>query len=96
MGVLDEIRAKREKIYAIARRRRGDRLLRSTAVPRNSFNDAMHIAIAATNGMDMLVTWNCTRIANAETLPTIRQVCASAGFSCPEICTPYLTGGTVS
>ena len=70
-----------------------NRLLRSTAVPRNSFNDAMHIAIAAVNEMDILVTWNCAHIANAETLPTIRQVCESIGYRCPEIVTPYFMEG---
>ena len=70
-----------------------NRLLRSTAVPKNSFNDAMHIAIAAVNEMDILVTWNCTHIANVETMPTIRQVCETAGYRCPEICTPYFMEG---
>jgi len=63
-------------------------LLVATAVPRTSFDDAMHIAVAAVNGMDFLVTWNCRHIANAFTMPRIYKVCEEAGFRCPLICTP--------
>jgi len=63
-------------------------LLSATAVPRTSFDDAMHIAVAAVNGMDFLLTWNCRHIANAATMPKIYEVCAGAGYRCPLICTP--------
>ena len=63
-------------------------LLADTAVPRNSYDDALHIATAAINGMDFLVTWNCKHIANAVTRPTIRKTCERLGYACPEICTP--------
>ena len=63
-------------------------LLRETAVPRTSFDDALHIAVAAINKMDFLVTWNCKHIANAVTMPKIYKVCQDAGYSCPLICTP--------
>ena len=63
-------------------------LLRETAVPRTSFDDALHIAVAAVNRMDFLVTWNCKHIANAVTMPKIYKVCQDAGYSCPLICTP--------
>ena len=63
-------------------------LLSDTAVPRNSFDDALHIATAAVNGMDFLVTWNCKHIANAVTRPIIRRTCEKLGYVCPEICTP--------
>ena len=63
-------------------------LLRETVVPRTSFDDALHIAVAAINKMDFLVTWNCKHIANAVTMPKIYKVCQDAGYSCPLICTP--------
>ena len=63
-------------------------LLQETAVPRTSFDDALHIAVAAINKMDFLVTWNCKHIANAVTMPKIYKVCQSAGHTCPLICTP--------
>ena len=65
-----------------------EKLLNETAVPRTSFDDALHIAVAAINGMDFLVTWNCKHIANAATMPKIYKVCQEAGYLCPLICTP--------
>jgi hypothetical protein len=63
-------------------------LLSDAAVPRKSAIDAVHIAIAATHGVDFLVTWNCTHIANAEARLQIEGVCRKAGYSPPVICTP--------
>ena len=72
-----------ERMYGLA-----ERLLEATAVPRTSFDDAVHIATAAIHSMDFLVTWNCSHIANAETRPLIRKTIEAAGYSVPEICTP--------
>jgi len=49
---------------------------------------AGHIAIAVTNGIDYLVTWNCRHIANATTRSQIERVCRSAGYEPTIICTP--------
>jgi hypothetical protein len=51
--------------------------------------DAAHIAIAAAQGMDFLMTWNCRHIANAMTVDRVRELCARLGFPAPVICTPY-------
>jgi hypothetical protein len=58
------------------------------AVPAKARIDAAHIAVAAVNGMDFLVTWNCRHIANAAMESRIREVCARHGWRCPVICTP--------
>jgi len=50
--------------------------------------DALHVALAAVHSVDFLLTWNCRHINNADTKPTIRSICALAGYVCPEICTP--------
>ncbi len=50
--------------------------------------DAVHVSIATVHGMDFLLTWNCTHIANAVMRPKIEKVCRSAGFEPPTICTP--------
>lgn len=63
-------------------------LLRDRAVPVVAAVDALHIAVAAVHGMDFLLTWNCTHIANAATRGTIESTCRSAGLSPPAICTP--------
>lgn len=64
------------------------RLLRETRLPAKAQLDALHLASAAVHGVDYLVTWNCTHIANAVIIPVVRTVCSLAGFDCPHICTP--------
>ena len=63
-------------------------LIGSGAVPPQAAEDAAHIAIAATSGVDFLVTWNFRHIANATMRARIEQVCRQAGFEPPVICTP--------
>ena len=58
------------------------------AVPGRAADDAAHIAIAATNGVDFLVTWNFRHIANAAMRARIEQVCRQTGYEPPVICTP--------
>jgi hypothetical protein len=58
------------------------------ALPPKAITDAAHIAIAAVHGMDFLLTWNCTHIANAEMFPHITLICNERGFPAPVICTP--------
>ena len=57
-------------------------------LPRKAETDAVHVAVAATNGMGYLLTWNCKHIANARMQKAIRGLCRDAGFEAPEICTP--------
>lgn len=63
-------------------------LLRSAALPKKAAIDAVHVAMAAVHGMDFLLTWNCTHIANAIMRPRIEAVCEADGFQAPVICTP--------
>jgi len=63
-------------------------LIDQGAVPRKALDDALHLAVAAVNGMDFLLTWNCRHIDNAEMKPRIRKVIESKGYECPEIATP--------
>ena len=57
-------------------------------IPEKAEVDALHIAVAATNGMDYLLTWNCKHIANAEMQIGIGKLCRVAGYEPPVICTP--------
>ena len=71
-----------------------DALLRRGALPANAQNDALHIGLSAVYGVQYLLTWNFRHLANAESQPVIRSVCAQQGFTSPEICTPAeLLGG---
>lgn len=63
-------------------------LLREAALPPKAAADAFHIAFAATHGVDFLLTWNCTHIANATMRPKIEAICRMNGFDPPVICTP--------
>ncbi len=58
-------------------------------MPESEEADALHIATASVHGMDYLLTWNCRHIDNATTKPMVRSLCVAAGYSCPEICTPF-------
>jgi hypothetical protein len=48
----------------------------------------LHVAVASVHGMDYLVTWHCTHIANATMRGRLEAICRSAGFEPPIICTP--------
>lgn len=63
-------------------------LVERGAVARTSAEDALHIAVAATGGIDYLATWNCRHIANATMRSRIEETCRSAGDEPPIICTP--------
>ena len=58
------------------------------AIAANAARDALHIALAASHGIDFLLTWNCAHIANAEIVPKITRICHEHGLECPVICTP--------
>jgi len=62
--------------------------LNENAIPENKAEDAAHIAIAVTNGVDFLVTWNCRHIANAAMRSEIERACRRAGYEPTIICTP--------
>jgi len=57
-------------------------------IPKNAEIDAYHIAIAAIHGMEYMLTWNCTHIANAVMRPRLETVCRMHGYEPPIICTP--------
>jgi hypothetical protein len=63
-------------------------LVRDVPLPAKAVSDALHIATAALHGMQYLLTWNCTHIANVVLRPQIEAVCRAAGYEPPLICTP--------
>jgi predicted nucleic acid-binding protein len=64
-------------------------LVKRHALPLKAQTDALHLATAATNGLEYLLTWNCRHLANATLRAKIQQVCRDWGFEPPIICTPY-------
>lgn len=69
-------------------RQLGKALIAEGPIPIGAEIDAYHIAVAAVNGMDYLLTWNCKHIANAVMRPMVEQVCRNHDFEPPTICTP--------
>ena len=63
-------------------------LIKAGALPAKAADDALHIAVAAMNGIPFLLTWNCRHLANATMRPVIESVCAGKGVKTPIICTP--------
>lgn len=63
-------------------------LIQAGALPAKAADDALHIAVAAMNGIPYLLTWNCRHLANATMRPVIEKVCAGKGVIAPIICTP--------
>ena len=57
-------------------------------LPERAAVDALHVAIAAVHGVDYLLTWNCTHIANATLRDPIESVCRANAYEPPAICTP--------
>jgi len=63
-------------------------LIEAGAIPEKAAEDAAHIAVAVTNGVEFMVTWNCRHIANASMRSRIESVCRNAGYEPAIICTP--------
>ena len=63
-------------------------ILSSGMIPPRAVRDAAHIAVAASHGIDYLLTWNCKHLANAQIMRRISLVCERLGQRMPIICTP--------
>jgi len=63
-------------------------LVQKKAIPIKCPEDALHISIAAVNGIDVVVTWNFKHLNNPLTRIRIRKVIERNGYTCPEICSP--------
>jgi len=64
------------------------KIIEDRGIPEEYPEDAFHIAVAAVNGMDVLVTWNFAHLNNPFTRLMVRQIVENAGYECPEICSP--------
>ena len=57
-------------------------------IPEKAVEDAFHVAVATTQGMNFVLTWNCRHIANAEVAGRIEALCLELGYWMPTLCTP--------
>ena len=62
--------------------------LRQRLMPTEALGDADHLALASFYACDMLVTWNCRHLANANKTDHIRRVNALLGLRSPMLITP--------
>jgi len=76
LDIEDEARLLAEKIIA------------KKGIPCEYPEDALHIAIAAVNGIEVIITWNFTHLNNPFTRKKVRKIVEAEGYSCPEICSP--------
>jgi predicted nucleic acid-binding protein len=65
-----------------------EHLIAEKAIPEQAVEDALHIAVAAVNGMNYLLTWNLKHIANAVIRFNVETACRMNGYEPPVICTP--------
>ena len=64
------------------------KIIAGKGIPREYPEDALHIAVAAINGIAVLVTWNFAHLSNPFTRMMVRQLVENQGYICPEICSP--------
>ena len=62
--------------------------IRSKVMPDDADGDARHLALATFHKCDILVSWNCRHIANANKTRHIEHVNRQLGFDTPKLITP--------
>jgi len=68
--------------------------MRSGLIPKKAVSDAVHVAISCRHEVDILLTWNCRHIANAQILRQLSALVERNGYRLPVVCTPIeLMGG---
>jgi predicted nucleic acid-binding protein len=65
-----------------------EKIIAGKGIPAEYPEDALHVALAGANGIDILVTWNFAHINNPFTRMMVRQIIQNAGYQAPEICSP--------
>lgn len=65
-----------------------ERIVTGRGIPDKFPEDALHIAIAAVNEINAIVTWNFAHLNNPFTRMMIRQIVENEGYICPEIVSP--------
>ena len=65
-----------------------EKIIHGRAVPAEYPEDALHIAVAAVHGIEVVITWNFAHLNNPFIRKMVRQIVESEGYECPEICSP--------
>lgn len=65
-----------------------EKIITQKGIPAEYPEDALHIAIAAVNGIEVIITWNFAHLNNPFTRKKVRKIVDAEGYSCPEVCSP--------
>jgi predicted nucleic acid-binding protein len=69
-----------------------ERLRRALGIPRRKGADALHLAYVVHYEIEILLTWNCEHLADAETQMRMADLARLEGLWLPVICTPEQMG----
>ena len=58
-------------------------------MPQRAGTDAMHLAIATVYELDLLLTWNCRHLANANVMMNVGRYLRMSSYEPPMVITPY-------
>jgi hypothetical protein len=65
-----------------------EKIIAGGGIPATYPEDALHIAVAVANGIEVVITWNFAHLNNPFTRRAIRRIVEDEGYVCPEICSP--------
>jgi predicted nucleic acid-binding protein len=63
-------------------------IVRLRGIPEQYPEDALHLAIAAVNGIDLVLTWNFAHLNNPFTRMKVRRIIEQCGYRYPEVTSP--------
>jgi hypothetical protein len=63
--------------------------IRTLTMPSDPIADALHLAIASVQKCDLLLTWNCSHLANHNKMKQVTEINRRLGLSTPLILTPF-------
>lgn len=62
--------------------------IRKKIIPKRYIDDALHLAIATVNGLDILVSWNCKHLINLRTKREANKINLAKGYKEIELVEP--------
>ena len=65
-----------------------EKIMDGRGIPPDYPEDALHVAVAAVNGIELVITWNFAHLNNPFTRKAIRRIVEDEGYACPESCSP--------
>ncbi len=65
-----------------------EKIINKKGIPSEYPEDALHIAVAAVNNMEVIITWNFAHLNNPFTRKKVRTIVEADGYDCPEISSP--------